>query len=327
METMTQPNKDIDIKLEEILPKLGRQLQDKLMYSINLLRKAEKLALHYDPENGFYNTFSGGKDSQAMYHVMKLAGVKFRTHMSLTSIDPPEVIRFVKREYHDVELVKPHDSIFNIAVRKGLLPTMRMRWCCQEYKENRGAGKVTTIGIRRQESARRSHRREVEISTRKFSGDLETLSEYRKSLPAKKLEMQNGCISGKESILVSPILYWTERDVWDFLDAVGARHCSLYDKGHTRIGCICCPMQNKKTKMRDLEEYPHVRRNWISAIKRIMQKRGFTKMFSKILEIRPSATEQEIAEIILDFWISNESWKRYEFSHLRSLDLFEQQTK
>nr|DAG54146.1 MAG TPA: phosphoadenosine-phosphosulfate reductase [Caudoviricetes sp.] len=245
---VTQPNKDIDIKLEEILPKLGRQLQDKLMYSINLLRKAEKIALHYDPENGFYNTFSGGKDSQAMYHVMKLAGVKFRTHMSLTSIDPPEVIRFVKREYPDVELVKPNDSIFNVAVRKGTLPTMRMRWCCQEYKENRGAGKVTTIGIRRQESARRSHRREVEISTRKFSRDLETLSEYRKSLPAKKLEMQNGCISGKESILVSPILYWTERDVWGFLEAVGARHCSLYDKGHTRIGCICCPMQNKKIR-------------------------------------------------------------------------------
>lgn len=65
MEAVTQPNKDIDIKLEEILPRLGRQLQDKLMYSINLLRKAEKLALHYDPENGFYNTFSGGKDSQA----------------------------------------------------------------------------------------------------------------------------------------------------------------------------------------------------------------------------------------------------------------------
>lgn len=136
----TQTNKDIDIKLEEILPKLGRQLQDKLMYSINLLRKAENLALHYDPENGFYNTFSGGKDSQAMYHVMKLAGVKFRTHMSLTSIDPPEVIRFVKREYPDVELLKPHESIYDIAVRKGLLPTMRTRWCCQEYKENKGGG-------------------------------------------------------------------------------------------------------------------------------------------------------------------------------------------
>lgn len=50
-------------------------------------------------------------------------------------------------------------------------------------------------------------------------------------------------------------------------------------------------------------------------------------MSSKILEVRPTATEQEVAEIILDFWISNESWTRYEFSHLRSLDLFEQQTK
>ena len=58
-----------------------------------------------------------------------------------------------------------------------------------------------------------------------------------------------------------------------------------------------------------------------------MRKRGLTKMFSKILEIRPSATEQEVAEIILDFWISGESWTRYEFGHLRSLDLFGQQTK
>lgn len=189
---MTQPNKDIDIKLEEILPKLGRQLQDKLMYSINLLRKAEKLALHYDPENGFYNTFSGGKDSQAMYHVMKLAGVKFRTHMSLTSIDPPEVIRFVKREYPDVELLKPHESIYDIAVRKWLLPTKRIRWCCQEYKENKGAGKVTTIGIRRQESARRSHRREVEISSRKFSGTLTPSANTANPCPQRSWRCRTG---------------------------------------------------------------------------------------------------------------------------------------
>lgn len=58
-----------------------------------------------------------------------------------------------------------------------------------------------------------------------------------------------------------------------------------------------------------------------------MRKGGLTKLFSKILEVRPTATEQEVAEIILDYWISDESWTRYEFGHLRSLDLFEQQTK
>lgn len=51
------------------------------------------------------------------------------------------------------------------------------------------------------------------------------------------------------------------------------------------------------------------------------------ELFSKILEIRPSVTEQEVAETILDFWISDEPWTRYEFGHLRSLDLFEQQTE
>ena len=42
-------------------------LQDKINYSIALLRKCEKMALDYDPENGFYLAFSGGKDSQALY--------------------------------------------------------------------------------------------------------------------------------------------------------------------------------------------------------------------------------------------------------------------
>lgn len=86
-------------------------LQSKIAYSIALLRKCEQMALDYDPENGFYLAFSGGKDSQALYHLAVMAGVKFKAHMSLTSVDPPEVIRFVKQNYPDVELIKPKISI------------------------------------------------------------------------------------------------------------------------------------------------------------------------------------------------------------------------
>lgn len=46
--------------------------------SIALLRKAEHLAKMYDPEDGFYLAFSGGKDSQALYHIAQMAGVKFK---------------------------------------------------------------------------------------------------------------------------------------------------------------------------------------------------------------------------------------------------------
>lgn len=87
-------------------------LDKKIDYSIALLRKAESMALRLDPENGFYLAFSGGKDSQALYHIAQMAGVKFKAHMNLTSVDPPEVIRFVRRQYPDVELIKPKMSIY-----------------------------------------------------------------------------------------------------------------------------------------------------------------------------------------------------------------------
>ena len=168
-----------DITYEEALSRCKPALRCKLEHSVQLLRKAERLAMHYDPEDGYYLAFSGGKDSQTLLHVAVLGGVKFKAHMNLTSVDPPEVIRFVRNQYPEVELIKPKDSIYRIAVRKQLLPTRGVRWCCEEYKERAGAGKVTLIGIRRQESTRRKRRNEVEIDNRKFSGTLEGLDEYR----------------------------------------------------------------------------------------------------------------------------------------------------
>ena len=104
---------EINLTLNEVLSRVRPGLQKKILYSIDLIRKAEKMALRLDPENGFYNTFSGGKDSQCLYHLVKLAGVKVKTHMNLTSVDPPEVIRFVKQHYPNVELIKPRMSIYD----------------------------------------------------------------------------------------------------------------------------------------------------------------------------------------------------------------------
>ena len=168
-----------NITLEKAMERATGRLRRKMEYSISLLRKAERIAQSYDKENGFYLAFSGGKDSQALFHITELAGVKFQAHMSLTSVDPPDVIRFVKRNYPEVELIAPKKSIYAVAVEKQILPTMRVRWCCNEYKEGAGAGKVTLIGIRHEESSRRKARKEVEISSKKFSGTLEGLDVYR----------------------------------------------------------------------------------------------------------------------------------------------------
>lgn len=292
---------DIELSLDGVLAKVSRPLARKIEYSVGLIRKSEKMALRLDPENGFYNTFSGGKDSQCLYHLVKLAGVKAKTHMNLTSVDPPEVIRFVKKEYPDVELIKPKMSIYEMAKKKHLLPTMRFRWCCAEFKETNGVGKVTLIGIRREESARRAKRNEIStnIKGKRTEETFDQWSEHEEKMVT--------CVGGRDKILVSPIIYWTERDVWEFLNVNSIPHCNLYDEGCTRIGCICCPMSQYRQKIKEIKRWPHVRRNWIKVIQ-YLKDNGYSNHV------------EESAEINFRWWISGKSYKQFyaeEFQQLK----------
>ena len=272
---------------------MRESLKKKIEYSIDLLRKSEKMAIRLDHENGFYLAFSGGKDSQALYHIALMAGVKFKAHMNLTSIDPPEVIRFVKKQYPDVELIKPKMSIYDMALKKHILPTRTLRWCCAEFKEMSGAGKVTLIGIRKEESARRSKREEVStnIKGKRTEETFDQWSEHQEKMVT--------CVGGKDKILVSPIIHWAERDVWEFLnDVVKVPHCKLYDEGYTRIGCILCPMSNRKSKLRDIERFPHAKRRWVQTIEKLIKEGYINKNFDD-------------AEFAFEWWISGKNYKEF----------------
>ena len=288
---------DIDVSYEKALRIAPPNLKRKIQHSVELVRKAVKIALMYDPDNGYFNTFSGGKDSQALFHIVKMSGVKFKTFMSLTSVDPSDVIRFVKTEYPSVIRKKPEMSIFQKAVEKGILPSRRVRWCCAEFKESAGAGKVTLIGIRKEESARRAKRHEVEMKSKKFSGSLDEFEVWSTEEIERKTKLESKrkinedefsvnsdnevrCINGKDSIIISPIFDWTENDVWYFLNnIIKAPHCKLYDVGYKRIGCIICPMSTYKLRIYDIQRFPHVKRNWIKAIKKIRKGISFKKGF------------------------------------------------
>ena len=53
-------------------------LQSKIDKAIDTLRKYEKLALKYSPD-GFHVAFSGGKDSQVIYELCRMAGGKVQS--------------------------------------------------------------------------------------------------------------------------------------------------------------------------------------------------------------------------------------------------------
>ena len=119
----------------------------KIERSILLIRKAESLALHMQPERGFWLAFSGGKDSQCIYHLAKMAGVKFEAHYSLTTLDHPELVRFIRNQYPDAIWDRPKLPFVALCQRKRLLPTRRMRFCCSEMKESMGWENVGSVEI------------------------------------------------------------------------------------------------------------------------------------------------------------------------------------
>ena len=278
----------INLTLEQALAKASPRLKEKIIHSVELLRKSESLALLYDSVDGFWLGFSGGKDSQALIHIAQLAGVKFKAYFSPTSVDPPEVIRFIRREYPEVQFTKLKESIYQVFLRKKCLPSMKIRWCCAEFKEKGGENKVTLVGVRHAESIKRSNRNEVEVTRKKFSGNLEGFKDFRAMRMKKKLkrelteeekqfdqfsehkETMISCLGGKDKIVISPIIDWDDEDVWEFLnDVVKVPHCELYEQGQHRIGCICCPMATTKNIIAQAERYPHVKERWIQSIMKL----------------------------------------------------------
>lgn len=292
------------ITYEQALQKASPRLRRLMEHSYEVLRKGEKLALFYDPQDGYWCGFSGGKDSQALYHMAQLSGVKFKAFFSPTSIDPPEVIRFIRKHYPEVSFTPLKTSIFKMFESKKTLPSMRIRWCCAEFKEKGGEGKVTLVGVRHSESARRANRGTISVTNHKFNGEFDEFEQYRedkrnaklKTLDNKRKKMQRElrmgrmseeeykqfdqwshheekmvtCVGGKDKIVVSPILEWEDADVWEFLNnVVEVPHCELYDQGFTRIGCIGCPMATSRVQRAQFERWPHVRERWIKSIMKV----------------------------------------------------------
>jgi phosphoadenosine phosphosulfate reductase len=197
----------------------------------------------FEPPEGYYLAFSGGKDSQTIYHLALAAGVKFDAHFSVTTVDPPELLRFIKDNYPDVAWERPEKSMFRLIVDHGTLPTRIIRFCCESLKEDKGVGRIVMTGIRWAESNAR-----------------------------RKGGMSESCYKVKKMYL-HPIIDWSDADVWAYLDSIGLPHCELYDQGHKRIGCVMCPMAGAKRQQADAERWPRLAHMYKCAADRLYQRR------------------------------------------------------
>lgn len=267
-------------------------VRDKVAIAIDRLKA-------FEPKEGYYLTFSGGKDSQCIYHLAKEAEVKFDAHYNVTGIDPPELIYFIREKYPDVERHLYEKSMFKLIEEKGL-PSRMSRFCCEVLKEHGGEGRICVTGVRWAESSKRKRRRPFEIVTAKK----EDKKLFDDNDEDRRL-FENCMQKGKR--VVNPIIDWEDSDVWEYLRSRNIEYCELYDEGYTRIGCIGCPLaSNQKT---ELERYPKFAENY---------KRAIARFLPKYLERRKEKGQEPFRDTVEDWykwWIDDEG-KDYNDSFL-----------
>lgn len=215
----------------------GVSLEEKTAKAISLLREHEADARKLDPE-GYFLAFSGGKDSIVIERLASMSGVKYHSHYSQTTIDPPELVRFIKDFYPNVAWIRPRENFFKAVERKGP-PSRLVRWCCEKYKESAGDGKYKILGVRAAESVKRAK-------------------------TWKEVTPWRGGLGG---LVIAPIVRWSHQDVWDFIHHHNMPYCTLYDEGWKRLGCIGCPMAGAG-RIREFIRWPRFRDLWIRSIER-----------------------------------------------------------
>ena len=270
-------------------------VNDTILGRIDKVQVAIDRLQTFEPKNegGYYLAFSGGKDSQCIYHLAKMAGVKFDAHYNVTTIDPPELMRFIKKEYPDVIWEYPVDAdgkrtcMWNIIEENGMPPTPKHRYCCQILKENGGTGRVVVTGVRWDESVsrRKSHGVvDLRTSSKKIiqnqlntniaadindHGSLVFLDDNEETRKIAEYCYQ------KKRVTVNPIIDWDEEDVWEFLnEVVKVPHCCLYDDGLTRLGCVGCPLAGAEQMLKDFNRWPRYRELYVKAFDRLIAKTG-----------------------------------------------------
>jgi len=220
----------------------------------------------FEPEEGYYLAFSGGKDSVVIKALADMAGVKYDAHYSLTTVDPPELVRFIKEIHPDVEIDKTSRSMWKLIADKGMPPTRIVRYCCQELKETGGKGRICITGVRNAESNARASRRPFEVigSSKKEKMLFADNDEDRRLF-------ENCTAKGKR--VVNPIIDWTDCDVWEFIQSKAIPYCSLYDEGFTRLGCIGCPIAGEDKRKKEFDRWPTYKIAYIRAFDRMIERR------------------------------------------------------
>lgn len=211
-----------------------KPLDEKIDKALRLLRAATS-----ENEGPIEVSYSGGKDSDVILELVRMAGIPYRAIYKNTTIDPPGTIQHCCEK--GVEIMR-RKSFAQVIQEKGY-PNFIRRFCCAELKEYKVLDRAVQ-GIRRSESTKRARRYKEPTICRLYG--------------SKKQHVE----------IYLPILNWTDSDVAEFIHQRNIKCHPLYydEQGNfcpkKRLGCMGCPQKSDRG-LADFKANPRLVKFWL----------------------------------------------------------------
>ena len=174
---------------------MNEKLKKKVDFAIKLLQSI--------PQDGDIEiSYSGGKDSDVILELAKMAGIPYRAIYKATTIDPPGTIAHAKEM--GAEVIHPKKTFFQLISEHGY-PSRYARFCCSILKEYKICDRAAQ-GIRRSESRKRAERYKEPEVCRVYS-------------------------TKEKAKVYLPILEWIDQDVEEFIKERNIKCHPLYYRG------------------------------------------------------------------------------------------------
>ena len=218
--------------------------------------------------------YSGGKDSDVILELTRMADIEHRAIYRNTTIDPPGTIAHVKE--NDVEILQPKKRFFELIADNGF-PNRFMRFCCRYLKEYKVLDKCI-MGVRKAESTKRAARYSEPTECRFYGSKKEHVEAFY------------------------PILDWTDDDVVAFIEERGIKIHSLYYREDgtidpkRRLGCMCCPLAFYKKRIEQFKQHPGM----VKAYIRNGQKFRDTHPDPKSIKTHPTVYQQFVRDVYFE---------------------------
>ncbi len=276
----------VNIKQLQYLP-----LEQKIQMTINRIRQ------WYDYWDGeVYVSFSGGKDSQTLLHIVRSVYPEVPAVFVNTGMEFPDIVKHVKT-FDNVIWVKPKMSFWKVIEKYG--------WPAVSKEQSQFIHE-----LRRTKSDKLKETRLHGSKRNKLANKWHPLIEYPvshmcchclKKAPLDKYVKDTGrksimgIMAGESALRAqrpqcniidakrpssAPMLFWNEPDVWEYIKLNHMKLAQPYYEGEKRTGCMFCLFGahfNGGQRLKLIEaKYP--------SLYKVFVKKGGVEIFNKVME-------------------------------------------